>query len=481
MSVFERFRNTVSGMLKPKSMEGVVTKQQGSRLLEEVLLSPDRATTPSFGTTELLRSYSTMPWLRAVTHKVGQAVGTTQWKLFVERDSNGNVRRAASLQRARTKAQFDATFVKQSTIFDLEEVEDHPLLDLLHHGNDQLPGQTVFQMTQTHLDLVGEGFWLLERNGLGMPVALWPIPPNWVMDMPTVDKPFWSLRLHNKQVEVPITEMLRFIEADPSAPYGRGSGIARSLSDELETDEYASKHLKTYFYNNARPDIIVSADHLSPTDTARMEEKWLEKQQGFWNRYKPFFMSRKVDIQQLSQSFESMQLTELRKQERDTVMQVYGVSPEKFGVLTASNRSTITAADLFWTKDVLMPRIEHLRNTMQDRLVPMFDDNLILDFQSPVVDDAQLNLEVMGKMPGAFTKNEWRGMAQFPSLGEDGEVFLVNPGVVEVPLGESIPEATPEPSGDGEEEALTIDIISKIDTQGISDTVMQRLQELMRR
>ena len=38
---------------------------------------------PKRGTREFLAAYSTMPWLRAVTHKVSHAIATTPWKLFV--------------------------------------------------------------------------------------------------------------------------------------------------------------------------------------------------------------------------------------------------------------------------------------------------------------------------------------------------------------------------------------------------------------
>lgn len=483
--MFERTRKVVSDMLRPKSVSEIVTKDPVSGLLETVIMDGGRKTMPEFGTTALLRSYSTMPWLRAVTNKIGQAVGTTQWKLFVQRDNDGKAMQAGMLRRTRTKKHFDTEFAKQRTIFDLEEIEDHPLLELLHHGNDQLPGQMVFQTTQIHLDLVGEAFWLLERNQLGVPMAIWPLPPNWVMDMPKPDKPFFVIRMHSKQMEIPITEMIRFMDPDPKDPYGRGSGISRSLSDELETDEYAAKHIKSFFYNNARPDIIISADHLSPADTKRLEEKWLDKQQGFWNRFKPFFLSRKVDVQLLSQSFESMQLTELRKQERDTVLQVFGAPPEKFGILSASNRSTIVSADLFWTKDVLLPRVEHIRNTIQDRLVPMFDEKLVLGFVSPSVDDKQLNLQVMSKQPGAFTKNEWRKMAQHEGLGEDGEVFIVQPGTVEVPIGEDIPEAQepnqeePEEEQNGRSNAVHVEPgdVDMLDMDRVSRKVMRRLAQ----
>ena len=38
---------------------------------------------PARGTPEMLNSYSTMPWLRAVVDKIGSSVATTVWRVFV--------------------------------------------------------------------------------------------------------------------------------------------------------------------------------------------------------------------------------------------------------------------------------------------------------------------------------------------------------------------------------------------------------------
>src|SRR5690606_21450399 len=115
----------------------------------------------------------------------------------------------------------------------LTEVMDHPLLNMLEEGNSQLLGASALQTTQTHMELVGEAFWLLERNVLGTPVAYWPLPPDWVTALPTKANPYYVVQFGNVKEVVPATEIIRFVDPDPSNPYGRGSGISRCLADEL--------------------------------------------------------------------------------------------------------------------------------------------------------------------------------------------------------------------------------------------------------
>lgn len=404
------------------------------------ILGYKKSSPPSYGSVELLDAYNKMPWLRAVVGKIGQAVGTTEWHVYKATDQNNKSRKIKNLtvtsKEKRNKVYEQGFYKSGKSIYPVEEVLDHPILDLLYKGNEYFIGSVVLQITQIHLDLVGEAFWLLEKNKLGQPIGIWPLPPTWIKDLPTNEHPFYKIQFGNSaaQREIPVTEIIKFVDPNPLNPYGRGSGISRALGDELETDEYSAKFLKTFFYNKATPDVIISAEGLQREDTERLEANWLAKHQGFFKAFKPYFINRKLDIKTIGYDMRALQMTELRKVERDIIMQVFGIPPEKLGQNSASNRSTITAADLFWTKDILMPRIENIRRTLQLQLVPLFDETLILDFDSPIVEDKELELQIMRAMPGAFTKNEWRAAANKPSLGEAGDVFILRAGEMEVSI-----------------------------------------------
>jgi len=261
-----------------------------------------KSTPPEYGSAELLNAYNKMPWLRAVVGKIGQAVGTTEWHLYKAVNNNKSVK------------------IKR-TIYPVEEILDHPILDLLYKGNEYFIGSVVLQITQIHLDLVGEAFWLLEKNKLGQPIGIWPLPPTWIKSLPTYDEPYYKIQFGNNSAykSIPITEIIKFVDPNPFNPYGRGSGISKSLGDELETDEYSSKFLKTFFYNKATPDVIISAENLKKEDTERLEANWLAKHQGFFKQFKPYFINRKLDIKTIGYDMRALQMTELRKVERDII------------------------------------------------------------------------------------------------------------------------------------------------------------------
>lgn len=447
---------------------------------------------PRRGTRELLQVYNASPWLRAVVHKIGVGVANTQWRLYVDRDSSNKAVRNRFLQYAGP----DVRRQRIKELADRErltEITHHPLLDLLSVGNTELLGIGVFQITQVHIDLVGEGFWVKERDGLGVPIALWPIPPNWIRALPTRDEPVFKISgtPSGEVAEIPATEVIYFRDPDPTNPYGRGSGTGKSLGDEIEIDEYAAKHLKAFFFNRARPDVIISGDNLSQEDTVRLEERWNQKQRGIWNAWKPAFLSRKVDVKPLTQSFENMQMSELRKQERDAFINVFGVPPEKLGIVNESKRSTINAADYFWTKDIIAPRAERLRTFLQWKLVPDFDDKLILDFETPIVQDEEFQLEVWKAAPFAYSIDEWRKFGSMkPIAGGDKHVVELNTAVIDItdppdPHAEDAASSDGDDNDDNDDKSvdvtarLTEDVVEALPE--ITKQVVQQLRKKRRR
>jgi hypothetical protein len=381
---------------------------------------------PKRGTKELLNAYNTMPWLRAVVNRVGTSVASTPWQLYVVRKGGaGKAIKAAALQQGNLAArrQLMAGYRKAG---ELVEIEEHPLLDLINRPNSFHVGLTNRQIIQMHLDLAGEALWLKERNGLGKPAALWPLPPDWVVATPTPGHPFFRVSFRGWQGDIPDTEILWMVDPDPTNPYGRGSSMARALADELETDEYAAKHVKAWFYNRARPDLLIYGKDLSKDDTIRLEQDWLSKAQGFWKAFKPYFLGREVQVKELSQTFDNMQLVDLRKNERDTIIHVYGMPPEVLGIVENSNRATIDAADYMYARWILVPRLEFQRAFYQERLVPEYDDRLILDYVSPVAEDKEHNLKVAQAAPYALKVDDWRALrGEEPLPNDEGQVFMV--------------------------------------------------------
>ena len=387
---------------------------------------------PDRGDANILDAYNTMPWLRAVSQRVATAVASssTGWRLYAP--TSRKKRDVRKFQQCSDKA-VRSGMINKALGAELEPIEDHVLLSALNGANSYMVGQALFKTTQIHLDLVGEAFWLKERNGVGAPTAFWPLPSHWVQATPTPSNQSFRVSFRGWQGQIPESEILWMAEPDPTNPYGRGSGMGRALSDELETDEYAAKHTRQLFFNRARPDILVwpksQGPHdpgLAPEQVRRLEERWLDGHQGFWRAFKPFFVGKEIGVHEVSQSMQELQMVELRKQQRDMVVQMFGIPPELLGILTNSNRATIDAADFLFSRWVVTPRLEFLRAQIQERLVPDYDDRLVIDYVSPIQEDREFMLESGRAAPWAMTVDEWRTLQGQEVLPDDtGNTHLI--------------------------------------------------------
>jgi phage portal protein BeeE len=436
---------------------------------------------PKRGTREFLQAYSTSPWLRAAVERVAISCSSVTWRLYVPTDSaapsDGRSNRpfatvtighrrfqvpiyTRGLDRLKSHpariVQLSRGMERTKALEELADsgklrvVEDHPLLDLLQGVNGgYLVGSDIRKLLHIHLDTVGDAFWLKQRNEVGMPVAVWPLPPHWVSHLPTPGHRFFTLtfRGFTGPIDIPETEILWFTDPDPSNPYGHGSGIARALGDELDTDQAAAHHLRRFFYNGGRPDVLITGEGLSLDNTRDLESAWMARSREFFKAGLPFFMNEKATVQELGTSFRDQTIVPIREHERDIIVNVIGLPPEVLGIIENSNRATIDAADYLMARYVSTPRLEKVREVKQVRLVPEYDERLILDYDSPIMEDKEFHLKVMQAQPVIPQVDEWRElMGLEPMGGKEGKLHMVPMGVTAVKkLSELAEPAAPPP------------------------------------
>jgi len=389
------------------------------------------------GNNQLLVAFDTMPWLRAVVGKISWMVSSTPWCLYVATNKqSGKAVRNRMIQRSMDPRRRFEAYKDLRSRDSLREIGSHMSLDLLDHGNTEFPGISCVQLTQEWLDLVGDALWVLDKNGfqmgdgsVGIPTDIWPFPTTWIHKWPSATDPFYGITIPGRATITPHRDnTILFRNPRPSNPYARelgGSAISQALSDELETDEYAAKHLKHWFKNQARPDILITGEDMRKDEVEKLENNWIKQLTGVTNVKKPHFINRKIDIKEIGQTFQEMQLSELRKDQRDIIVHTFGFPPELLGILENSNRATIDAAGYLGAKYVTVPRLEYLRIMLQVNLIERYDERLILDYQNPVLEDKEHELNVMKSAPFAVKVDEWRERAGLPPLeGGKGQVFV---------------------------------------------------------
>jgi hypothetical protein len=120
--------------------------------------------------------------------------------------------------------------------------------------------------------------------------------PSWVKEGPTFTSDQYKIQIGGKDVDVPGSEIIAFNEPDPANPYWRGAGVAEALADELDTDEFAAKFTKSFFFNRARPDLVIFRKDLDREEAKRLEQDFVDKNRGFWRAFNPYLMPGELQI-----------------------------------------------------------------------------------------------------------------------------------------------------------------------------------------
>jgi hypothetical protein len=385
------------------------------RVSDGVAIMPAGGSPPRRQSRQLVREYRNMPLLRGVTSRIASDIAATTWvALGVRRGRGAGARfvRDVRVQRAGYEQRMALTraLAREGAIV---EIEGHPSIELLTNPNPVLDGGRAWKLTQTWIEISGSAHLLVDDDGpRGTPRTLWPIPDHWIVETPSRSSPGYYVQLPSWQGTIPAENVISLVDPDPDNPYDvRGSGIMGALGDEFEIDEFAAQHMRRVFYNRARPDLIVALENASQADLARFEVDWQNRTGGVLRAFRPFFTTRKIDVKEISQSLRDLGINEVRKGERDRVLETVGMPPEIMGIIENSNRATIEAADYIYARHVLVPRLELIRSVLQERLAPRYDDRLIIDYVSPVTEDKEHALNVKRAAPWAFSADEWREAA----------------------------------------------------------------------
>jgi len=341
--------------------------------------------------------------------------------------------------------------IGDSLIYDLWEnpMPDHPEVDM----------QSVLYLTSAYYEILGECFWLIDKDELGRPAGIFIIPPLWVLLTPTQAEPYFRIQpLGNtayKYFDADLQDVVWFKSPDLNNPYGRGRGHAEPMGDAIDTHEYSEKYAKRLFYNDATPPLILEMPGIEEEAAKAFKENWMQRFGGILNAYKPGIVSQKdFKVHQLATNPKEMDFVESRKYLVQASNEHWCVPPEMRGNLQNSNRATIDSAYYLWTKNVILKRLRVFASILNAQFVPMFDktQKLVYDEIVPEDNEAKMKIANDGLEKGTLTLNEWRkisstcGVQLLPDT-QRGDVYLRQFSITEVPANkkETLTEPVAEP------------------------------------
>lgn len=353
---------------------------------------------PERNTEEWIRTFRTNPRL-AVVERIASDLSFAEGKLF-RVDENG----------------------------DEQEITAHPFLDFWANPNPlhEMSSAALWRLLEIYLKLKGEGYFIMERDEFGRPAELWPVPTHWVQMTPYQGFPYYTVRLTNGQLmEVPVDDMFVMKDLDPYDPFKRGLGQSEALADEIETDEYAAKFQKRFFFNDATPNIIIGMPKSTDEQRKRFLAEWMQRFKGVFQSHGVATVNGDVTVNKIGESMKDMDMVNGRTFLRNAALEHYGVPREIMGITESSNRATSEAAQFIYAQNVLMPILRRREEAINHQLIPWFGDDLVWHFDDIVPRNQEFDKAVGldGWNAGLLTKDEAREKLGMPPCKVGGDVY----------------------------------------------------------
>jgi HK97 family phage portal protein len=304
----------------------------------------------------------------------------------------------------------------------VEEVTEHPLLELLRSVNPVHNAFDLWELTTLYQEVIGTAYWLLERGPLGTPVAIWPLPAQNVRPTREPDSPelvdYYLYRAPGREERFRPDEVIAFRYPDPRDPYGAGLSPLRACFEQAALMSELTAFKKARLDNHAIPDALVTPDQLiGEEERDRLQTQWDQRlRRGGAGRVVIAQSSMKVQL--LAHSMGDLQALADLNATRQEICSAFHV-PLSF-LTSETNLANLQAAEQQHMARAITPRLRRRDEKLNEQLVPLFDPSgrLFLASDDPVPanrDQVVRERELYLKF-GVVTINEVRSELGLPAV-----------------------------------------------------------------
>jgi HK97 family phage portal protein len=300
--------------------------------------------------------------LFAIVDKNATGVASVDWHL------HRKVQRA-SLARDRTTARCELCD-KPGVLL----AERHPALAVWEHPNDFYSTQAFAETEQQHLDLVGEGWWVVPKVA-GRPIEIWPVRPDRMEPVPH-PKLYISGYLYKspdgEKIPLDLDEVVFIRRPNPWDPF-RGMGPVQALMASLDSVRYSAEWNRAFFLNSAQPlGAIEVPDELSDTAFNRLRDQWAENHRGVSRAHRVAILEQGGKWVNTQMSMRDMQFAELSGVSREQIREAFAMHGHQLGLTEDVNRANAEASDYTYGKGLLVPRLDRFGGALNNDFLRLF-------------------------------------------------------------------------------------------------------------
>lgn len=409
--------------------------------------------------TELLNAYKS--WIYVCSSKNSQTTASFALRLYVAKTSK------TSKLLVKTKKLNPETknflYSKEmghldrylSKAIEIEEVLEHPFLELMKNVNPFMNEFELKEMTDLHEELTGNNYWYIVSNGAGIPAEIWIVPPDKMTVIPS-KKEFikgYVYKVGTQEIHFEREEIIHFKFPSPTSAY-YGMGCFAAIIHAYNINENMNRYESALFGNMAKPDGVLQTDQsLNDVEFERIKKGWNQKYGGVDKTGKTAILERGLTYKPITFTPRELSFLAGRKVTKEEIFNAFGLPLGLFD--KEANRANAEQATYTYMKDTISPRHRRQEQKINEKLLPRYDEHLFCAYENCVPEDKEFKHKVMVESVNkTITVNEARQEEGKEDV-EGGDTLYVDSRLV--PLGTS-----PEAEGEKELEDVSRKIAEKV-------------------
>jgi len=285
-----------------------------------------------------------------------------------------------------------------------EPVSEHPWLELLRTVNPHMNRFDLLELTDLSLELIGNAYWYLAPQRLTNPLSgqripgeIWVLLGQYVRVIPGREQLVAGYLYTPPGTIQPIAfgfeEIVHFKLPSPESVY-YGKGCVEGGRFAVDSNELQKRYEIGLFKNMARLEGVLMTDKdMGEEQVRRFRAEWNRLYQGAERAGNIAILQRGLKYEAIAATPKDLDYLRGRIATREEICAVFGVPPSKLGLVEDVNRANAEANDLTYQSETILPRLRRLEEKINERIMPMYDPTLEVEFNNPVPRDNEYALK----------------------------------------------------------------------------------------
>lgn len=344
----------------------------------------------------LMRTMGTTGTVFSIVTTLATSVATPEWHLY-RKTMDGRVRYTTTDKGSDQRVEIAPA--------------KHAAASLWQNPNPFYTTFDFIETTQQHLELTGEGWWVLDTSGPGnFPIAMWVVRPDRMQAVPGTDDFIIGYVYHGpdgEKIPLEVNEVICIKYPNPLDAYS-GLSPVQSVMIDIDAMRYSAEYNRNFFLNSAEPAGLITVDkRLSDGEWDEFTARWRESHQGVSRAHRVGVLENGAGWTSVQSSMKDMDFANLRDTSRDVIREAWGIHKAILGNTENVNRANAQTAEEVFGQWKVVPRLNRIKNTVNHRLLPKFGttgQGVEFDYDNPLPKDREAdNFELTTKAQAAAT------------------------------------------------------------------------------